>query len=118
MVSGCLSWAPVRLGMGDASMLPAGLGTTPSSQRVPAMLCNEVGVGEPRDIVFEWVKPGDLAAEDLHQLADGNREMVTFHWNEATGELSYDTSAPTAVFSDLVASSPASARNRANCESR
>jgi hypothetical protein len=94
------------------------LGATPLANRLPAALCNEIGVGSAREIVFERVTPGELDEEDIRQLAAGNREVVVFRWSESTGELSYDTTAPSTIFSDLAVSPPAAGTSRANCGSR
>jgi hypothetical protein len=86
--------------------------------RVFAQPCGEVTFHEPRELVFETVEPGDLDADDIRRLAAGGHEVVSFQWNAGTGELTYDTSAPTGVFSDLALSSQASFQVRPLCVSR
>jgi hypothetical protein len=116
--SSALLWVPARLGPSDSWITSARVATYPDLGERRATLCNATGDAEPRDIVFEWVQPGDLDVEDIRRLATGSREVVAFHWSEKTGELSFDTTAPTAVFSDLTASAPASGRTPASCGSR
>ena len=89
--------------LGDAPELSPWTAATPHLGHLPPTLCNETGDTEPRDLVFEWVEPGDLDAEEIRRL---------------TGELSFDTTAPTGVFNDLLASSPASAGSPPRCGSR
>ena len=83
-----------------------------------ALPCGLTASPEAREIVFERVQPGDVDADDIRQLAKGAREVVSFEWNAATGELTYDTTAPTGVFSDLVSASEPSAPSPPICESR
>lgn len=118
MASGVLLGAAQPLGMGEAFEPSAAIEMT-AYRRPPSLptLCHETGGSEQRDLVFEWVEPGDLDAEDIRRVSGGNREVVAFHWSEQTGELSFDTSAPTAVFSDVAASLPTLARRSASCGS-
>jgi hypothetical protein len=73
---------------------------TPTAQAQP---CSQSIALHARELLFETIGPGEGRASPL--LAHASREMVRFEWNPATGELSYDTDAPTGVFSDLAASS-------------
>ena len=119
MAIGLLLWGPTELGVGDAPELSPWMAAAPYPRHLPPTLCNETSDDmEPRDLVFEWVEPGDLDEEDFRLLTGGNREVVAFHWSESTGELSFDTTAPTGVFNDLLASSPASAGSPPMCGSR
>jgi hypothetical protein len=86
--------------------------------RVMAEPCTQTTSIEARDLVFERVEPGDLDVDEVRRIAAGTREVVSFKWHAATGELTYDTSAPTGVFSDLAPSSLASAPIHPICESR
>jgi hypothetical protein len=86
--------------------------------RAIAQPCSQRTSIEARDLVFERVGPGDLDVDEIRRLAAGAREVVNFEWNAATGELTYDTSAPTGVFSDLAPSSLASFPTPPICESR
>lgn len=79
-----------------------------SASPAAARTCGQSATPEAREIAFETVEPGDLDAEEILRLTTRSRELVSFRWNAATGELSYDTSARTGVFSDLVSSSPPS----------
>jgi hypothetical protein len=85
--------------------------------RPEAQVCSQTATLEARELVFETVEAGDLDADEIRRIAAGEREVVKFKWNPATGELTYDTSSPTGVFSDLVSSSRTSDLARPICES-
>lgn len=78
--------------------------------------CGQSAAFHARELVFETLDPGER--DDPPAPAAAGREMVRFEWNPATGELSYDTSAPSGVFSDLATSSRISARHSRSCGSR
>src|SRR5262245_64604761 len=74
----------------------------PELAREPtALTCAQSASVRPRDLVFETIEPGEVDEEEIRLLSMAGREVVSFEWNPATGELSYSTTAPTAVFSDL-----------------
>ncbi len=75
--------------------------------------------GQRPDLVFEILEPDNIEAELPRLLAMSAREVVDFEWHSATGELTFRTTAPTAVFSDLeFPAGRASAHQAAWCESR
>jgi hypothetical protein len=82
----------------------------------PAQPCAQSAALRAKSLVFETIERG--ASFDEARLASAAREVVSFEWNPATGELSFSTSAPTGVFKDLAASSPAYLRSAPNCGSR
>lgn len=84
----------------------------------PALPCGQAASLARRDLVFETLDPADLDTELPRLLAAGTREVVDFTWNPATSELSFTTTAPTAVFSDLALPGQASGANSRNCGSR
>jgi hypothetical protein len=87
-----------------------GLVANPSVQT-----CSQLA-GHRQDLVFEMLDPRDIDTDLPRLLATGAREVVDFEWNEATGELSFSTTASSAVFSDLqYPTSQASAIRRLNC---
>jgi len=68
------------------------------------------------ELVFEMLDPHDIDTNLPQALATGAREVVDFEWNEATGELSFRTTATSTVFSDLqLPTSQAFARQHLNC---
>jgi hypothetical protein len=75
--------------------------------------------GQRSELVFETLQPDDIDSELPRLLAMAGREVVDFEWNSATGELSFSTTAPSSVFSDLgLPTSPASAHQGLSCGSR
>ena len=62
--------------------------------------CNQPA-GPRTELVFEMLEPDDIDTELPRLLATGAREVVDFEWNQATGELSFSTTAASTVFSDL-----------------
>lgn len=91
---------------------------TPAESRTIAQPCSQLASLEARQLVFEKIRPGDLDADDIQRIAAGTHEVVSFQWNAATGELTFDTSAPTGVFSDLATSFRASRQDHPICVSR
>jgi hypothetical protein len=73
--------------------------------------------GQRADLVFEMLEPDDMDTDLPRLLATGAREVVDFEWNQATGELSFSTTAASTVFSDLQnpASMQADAREPLHC---
>ena len=72
--------------------------------------------GQRAELVFEMLDPHDIDTDLPRLLATGAREVVDFEWHEATGELSFRTTAASTVFSDLqYPASQAFARQRLNC---
>ena len=66
----------------------------------PVQACDQPAA--PRaELVFEILEAGDGDDELPRVLATGAREVVDFDWNEATGELTFSTTATSTVFSDL-----------------
>ena len=82
----------------------------------PAQSCSHAGA-QVRDLVFETLELDADDLRDVEALAAARREVVRFDWNPATGELTYDTAAPTSVFNDLAPSAGVSAPVL-SCESR
>ena len=83
-----------------------------------AQSCNQESRARARELVFETLAPEDIDAELPRLMAEASHEVVDFQWNPATSELSFDTSAPPAVFSDLAHLAGASAGPAASCGSR
>ena len=72
---------------------------------------------QPAELEFGMLEADDIDTDLPRLLATGAREVVDFEWNETTGELSFSTTASSAVFSDLgYPASQAAARQRPNCE--
>jgi hypothetical protein len=85
--------------------------TADLSEPAPAaQSCAQSTPVQPRELVFEMIPSGGDVAEEAAVMASAGHEVVSFGWNPATGELSYDTTAPTGIFSDLVAFSPTAGR--------
>jgi hypothetical protein len=75
--------------------------------------------GQRSELVFETLEPDDIDTELPRLMAMAAREVVDFEWHSATGELSFSTTAPSAVFSDLeFPTSRASAHQGPSCGSR
>jgi hypothetical protein len=106
-----------RIGEGGAGAVwiaPELVATRPVPTAQP---CMQTAALRTRTLVFETLEP-DEGGIDEGALLTASREVVSFEWNPATGELSYDTSATTGMFSDLAASSPAALRAARSCGSR
>lgn len=101
-------------GSGAVWIAPELLATAPPA----ATPCSQKTSLQPRGLVFETIEAGEVDAQQARELTAAAREMVRFEWDPATSELRYDTTATTAVFSDLVPSSPASAHRGRTCVSR
>jgi hypothetical protein len=73
--------------------------------------------GQRAELVFEMLEPDDMDTDLPRLLATGAREVVHFEWNQATGELSFSTTAASTVFSDLQypGAAQAYAREPLNC---
>lgn len=84
---------------------------------LPSLPCGLSATMVGREVVFETLAAADID-EDLPRLmASAAREVVTFEWNDATGELTFSTDASTEVISDLAPSSQASSASTRNCGS-
>lgn len=79
----------------------------------PVQPCSATASLRTRQLVFETLEPG---GEEPGLPPAAGREVVSFEWNPRTGELYYHTRAPTGIFSDLVAASPASDPRGPSCE--
>jgi hypothetical protein len=84
---------------------------------LPVQHCGQKTALQSRELTFETLDPRDIDTELPRLLASATREVVTFEWNAATGELAFSTNAASSVFSDLAASSRISPSAR-NCGSR
>jgi hypothetical protein len=83
-----------------------------------ASACSQSALPQPAQLRFEMLDPADIE-EHLARPPVSTRAVVDFEWNAASGELSFQSSSGSTVFSDLAPPSDASGVSvQANCGSR
>ncbi|MDF3021192.1 MAG: hypothetical protein K0Q92_2495 [Steroidobacteraceae bacterium] len=85
---------------------------------LPALPCSHSVTPVHRELVFETLAAEDIDEDVSRLAASAAREVVTFEWHAATGELTFSTDASTAVFSDLAPSFQVSSASTRSCGSR
>ena len=85
---------------------------------LPALPCSHSATLVDRELVFETLAAEHIDEDVPHLAASAARDVVTFEWHAATGELTFSTDAGSPVFSDLAPSFQASSASTRNCGSR
>jgi hypothetical protein len=97
-------------GTGAVWVMPGLLNVAPDVQT-----CGQTAALRARELVFETVEVEDIDTELPSHMAATGREVVRFEWNAETGELTFDTTAPSAIFSDLAIATAVSSAPFRSC---